>query len=846
MDLRVRRTFTGFILLLLVPFFLGAQTSPEEFLGHKVGADRKLADYNQIQAYFQKLAEESGKVKILTIGESTLGKPMIMAVITSEKNMAELDKYRQISKKLSTARGLSPDEAKSLAKEGKVIIFITCSLHATEIGGSQESMEFAHRMVTGNTPFDADKVLDEVIVLIVPSANPDGLQMVTYWYRKYLGTKYEGGPMPWLYHHYAGHDNNRDGNAINLLETRALSRVMYRDWFPHIYFDKHQMGLTGTRTSIHPQAFSGIDFIGAHMAADLQKNGFRGFVLMGTSASPNYKGATSGTAMSHNIVTLFSEVASVKVATPVYVDSTQLPRNPQMPDQWSGGWWRLGDIVAIELAYSMSLLKTAYLYKEDFLYNCYRRGRDSIELGEKGDPYAFIFTQKQADYPTTLRMLDILLIGGAEIHQAREDFVADGKSYPEGSFVILMAQPYRTYANAVLEKQKYPSPIPRAFMDNASHTLPMQMGVSFSRIAKPFKANLEKLESIPYPTISPPSSSPYVVLDSRVNASYSVVISLLGEKAEVFRTKDVIKGEKFKAAAGSFLIKNSPQVQKSLPALLEKWHLKAYGIEDISDIPKASLKNPRIGIYQSWRSNMDEGWTRYVFDDYEIPFTSLHNQDFKATGKRKVNLKAKFDVILFADESPEVIKTGLPSPGSRRYSSYVDAFPPEYQGGLGNEGIEALRAFVEQGGILVTLNHSSDLFIKELRIPASNVLERVSPDRFFCPTSLLKINVDNKSPIGYGMPAEAAAMFYQSLAYTTGIPSTGDWERRVVASYPEDDILLRGGILGEDVIAQKAAVIDAKYKKGHIVLIGFRCQHRAQTHGTYKFIFNALLYPQMD
>jgi len=244
---------------------------------------------------------------------------------------------------------------------------------------------------------------------------------------------------------------------------------------------------------------------------------------------------------------------------------------------------------------------------------------------------------------------------------------------------------------------------------------------------------------------------------------------------------------------------------------------------------------------------MDEGWTRYVFDDFEIPFTTLHNKDFKAQGKKKVDLKGRFDVIVFANESPETIKTGLPTPGSRRYTSYLDAFPPEYQGGIGDEGIEALRAFVEQGGILVALNHASRLFIKEFRIPASNALEGVSRDRFFCPTSLLKIKVDNKSPIGYGMPSEAAAMFYQSLAFTTRIPSTGDWkERTVVASYPEDDILLRGWILGEDVIARKAAVIDAKYKKGHIVLIGFRCQHRAQTHGTYKFIFNALLYPQMD
>ena len=860
MDLK--KISAGLFLLIFAPFFLGAQTSPEEFLGHKVGADRKLADYNQIQAYFQKLDEESGKIKILTIGTTTLGKPMIMAVITSEKNMAELDKYRQISKKLSNTRDLTPEEAKQLAKEGKIILLITCTLHATEIGGSQESMEFAHRLVTGNTPFDADKILDEVIVLVVPTANPDGQQMVTNWYRKNLGTNYEGGPMPWLYHHYAGHDNNRDGNAINLSETRAISRVLHHDWFPHIYDDKHQSLSTNFRCfvppfvdpadpNIHPLLYSGIDLVGANMAYDLQNKGLKGVTHARRYASAWFKGALTGTAMSHNIVTVFSEMASTKVATPIYINPNEIPelyhqKSLTFPDPWPGGWWGLGDIVEYELITSLSLVETAFHHKEDFLYNSYRMGSDAIELGKKGDPYAFIFPQKQADYPTTLRMLDILLFGGAEIHQAREAFVADGKSYPAGSFVILMAQPYRTYAVSVLEKRKYPSEVPNRLQDNASHTLPMQMGVSFSRITEPFEAKLEKMVSIPYPTIAPPSSSPYVVLDSRVNGSYPVVISLLGEKAEVFRTKDVLKGEGFKVAAGSFLIKNSPQVQKSLPALLEKWHLTAHGMEDIADIPQASLKSPRVGIYQSWRSNMDEGWTRYVFDDFEIPFTTLHNKDFKATGKRKVDLKAKFDVILFADESPETIKTGIATERSRYSPRDADALPPEYQGGIGNEGIEALRTFVEQGGILVALNHSSRLFINELKIPASNALEGVPPTKFFCPTSLLRVKVDNKSPLGYGMPTEAAAMFFKSLAYTTRIPSTGDWERTVVASYPEDDILLRGWILGEDVIARRAAVIDAKYKKGHIVLIGFRCQHRAQTHGTYKFIFNALLYPQMD
>ena len=870
MDLR--KTLVGFILLLLVPFFLGAQTSPEEFLGHKVGADRKLADYNQIQAYFQKLDQESGKIKVFNIGKTTLGKPMIMVAITSEKNMAELDKYRQISKKLSRARGLSPEDAKQLAQEGKVIVLITCTLHATEIGGSQESMEFAHRMVTGNTPFDADKVLDEVIVLVVPAANPDGQQMVVDWYRKHLGTKYEGGPMPWLYHHYAGHDNNRD-YMTSLTETRAVSRVLHHDWFPQVYDDKHQTSSMGVRCfvppfidpadpSIHPILYSGIDLVGANMAYDLQKKGLKGVVHGRNYASAWYKGAHTGIGMVHNVVTVFTEMARIKVATPIHIDATEISgRGPgrmgdlstkslTYPDPWPGGWWGLGDIVEYELTTSLSLVETAFHHKEDFLYNSYQMGKDFIEMGQKGDPFAFIIPQEQADYPTTHRMLEILMFGNAEIHQAREDFVADGRAYPAGSFVVLMSQPYRPYIIAYLEERKYSDiHIAPQLRDNAAHTLPLQMGVSFYRIKNPFETKLDKLESIPYPTVTTPAPLPYIVLDSRVNRSYSVVFSLLGEKAEVYRTKDVIKGKEFKAAAGSFIIKNTPQVQKVLPALLEKWHLTAHGIEDIADIPKASLKNPRVGIYQSWRSSMDEGWTRYVFDDFEIPFTTLHNKDFKASSRKKVDLKAKFDVIVFADEDPEIIKTGVSTESSRYSPTEADALPPEYQGGIGNEGMEALKTFVQQGGVLVTLNDACRLVLREFGVPARNVLEGVPESKFFCPKSLLKIKVDNTSPIGYGMPDEAAAMFggdFENLAFNTWLPSSGDWERTIVASYPEDNILLRGGLIGENLIARTSAVIDAKYMKGHIILIGILCQHRSQTHGTYKFLFNSLLYPQMN
>lgn len=853
-------------LFFCLSILITAQTPPSEFLGFEVGADRKLADYNQIRAYFQKLADESGKIKLLTIGETTLKKPMIMAVITSEKNMANLDTYREISKQLRDARGLTPEKARELAQEGKVIVLITCSLHATEIAASQMSMEFAYKLVTGKTPFDADKVLDEVILLLAPTINPDGHQMVTEWYRKNVGTTYEGSRMPWLYHHYAGHDNNRDWFMFNLSETKAVTKVLYQNWIPQVHIDEHQMGSTGARLflppfmdppvpTIHPLVWRGIALCGTNMAYDLQTNGCQG-VVYGRSFTGWWIGACDDTSWLHNSIGLLSEMASVKTATPIYIDPTELPnsyveKRIPFPDPWPGGWWRLRDLVNYELTLSMSLVKTASLHKEDFLFNFYKMCSDGINKRDRGAPFAFVFTRDQRDYPTTLKMLDILKLGGVEIHRAKADFLADGKFYPAGSFVVLLSQPYRPYAQALLEKQTYPdlregpgdAPIPP--YDNAGWTLPLQMGVKSDRVQKPFKAPLEKIDKIPYPVITPPgTSAPYIVLDSAQNASYSVVFPLLKENAEIYRSGDCIKGTDFSVSAGSFIVKNTPGVQKTLPPLLKKRYLTAYELDNVDDIPKTPLKRYRVGLYQSWRSSMDEGWTRYVFDDLGIPYTTLRNKDFKGVKKKKVDLRRQFDVIVFADESPEIIKTGKPDPTSR-YARYFTEMPPPYKGGIGEDGIEALEDFVARGGILVGMNNAGKLFVKEFKMPARNVLEKVDRKQFFCPTSLLNVTVDNKTPIGYGMPAEAAVMFTSSPVFSTRVPS-GDWDRKVVANYPRGDVLSSGWLLGEEYITRKPALVDFTYKKGHIILVGFRCQHRAQSHGTYKFLLNSLLYPEIN
>jgi hypothetical protein len=851
---------------------LSAQTPPEKFLGFKVGEDRKLADYTQIKGYFEKLAQETNKLKLFTIGESVQKKPLVMAAISTAENLAKLDRWKEITHKLRDPRLTTPDEARKLAKEGKVFVLITCSLHATEIAASQMSMELAYDLVTGKTFFDAGKILSDVVFLLVPTHNPDGVQMVAEWYRKYVGTQYEGGNMPWLYHYYAGHDDNRDWYMFNLPETRAVTKVLYQDWLPQIHLDEHQQGSNGARLfvppfmdpplpNIQPSVWRGVNLIGTEMSYDLQKHGMSG-IVNGRSYTAWWIGACDDTGWLHNVLSCLSEAASVRIASPLFIEPTEIQsgffeKRMDFVDPWPGGWWRLRDIVDYELVLSQSLIKTASLHKEDILFNFYQMYKNSIEKVDKGQPFAFVIPAIQRDYPTMLKMLEVLKMGGVEIHQAKADFIAGGRFYNAGAFVVKTAQPYKTFAWALLEKQKYPDmrqfpggpPVPP--YDNAAWTLPLQMGVLCDEIDEAFDAKLEKLDAVPYPKVPAQGKNDYFILDSRVNASYAMAIALLKDGAEVWRTKTKASVKGHDLQAGCFIVKNSEAVKKALPALAEKFDLAVLDVDDISALAKAPVKFPRLGLFQSWRGNMDEGWTRYVFDDMGIPFKSLHNADIKGTKEQKADLRANFDVIVFADENANTIKGtrpgaapggagGAESPMARQFRQ--SPVPPEYEGGIGQEGVDVLKAFVEKGGILVALNGASEFAISEFGAPARNSLTGVDRTKFFCPTSLLRILVDNETPIGYGMPKEAAAMFVNSLALDTFSPSY-DWDRKVVAAYPEDEVLMSGWLLGEEYLTRKAAVVDTKYKEGRIILIGIRCQSRAQSHGTYKFLLNALLYP---
>lgn len=846
-----------FLLGLLMCGVVAAQTPPEAFLGHEVGADRKLADYSQIESYLRKLSQESPRVRIVDIGQTTLKKPMIMAVITAERNMARLDRYREIARQLRDARALTPQLAADLAREGKVILAIGCNIHSTEIASSQMAMELAYKLAAGRTPFDAEKVLGEVIVLLIPSVNPDGQQMVTEWYRKYVGTPFEGGRMPWLYHHYAGHDNNRDFYMFNLPETRAVGRVLYHEWLPQIFIDEHQMGSNGARLfvspyndptlpDVHPLVWRSIALMGSNMMFDLERAGFKG-VVSGEGYTGWWTGGEDEVSWPHNIVSFLTEAASVKVATPIYLEPNELGRRfteprMQFPHPWPGGWWRLRDIVNYELTFNFSAIKTAFDRKEDFLNTFYLMNKDSIE-GDRSKG-AFIISARQHDPLTMFKMLDVMALGGLELHQADESFNADGIVYPAGSFVVRLDQPYRPYAMTLLAKQKYPDmrqyeggpPIPP--YDNAAWTLPMLMGVETRLTDTPIPARLRKVGDIPYPVgTMPPGRPARFVLDASLNASFAMALAILRAQGSVSRTTRPLDVAGRTVPTGSFVVANDPAVDRVLPTLTKTWRVSPLPLDADQRIETIPLKHPRIGLYQSYQSSMDEGWTRFLLDDLQIPFVTLKNKDIQA------GVQGRIDVLILASEDPDIIVNGRPPAGSARERAQ-GSMPPEFEGGIGKDGVEAIRAFVRGGGVLVTLNEACRFAFRELGVPASDALQGVERTKFFLPNSLVRIQVNPESPLGYGMPRSAAAMFASSVVMDTWLPAAGDMGRQVVASYPAEDILLSGWLIGGERMAGKVAVLDVQQGKGRIALIGFRSQYRGQSHGTYKFLLNALVYPQ--
>jgi len=486
-----------FILLVFVALAANAAVqSPSQFLGMNVGADRTLADYRQIVSYFRALAAASPRVQVESLGRTTLGEDFVMAVISSEANMRNLARIRSIGQKLSDPRGLSDEQVEALVHEGKAVVLVTCNIHSSEIASSQMAMEWAFALATANDA-ETRRRLDNVVLLLVPSLNPDGQIMITDYYRKYLGTRYEGGRLPWLYHHYVGHDNNRDWYMLTQAETKAMNRAVYRRWYPQVWVDEHQMGTEGPRMfippfadpldpTVNPLIWREVNLIGSNMALRLEQQNKAGLIY-GYSFDAYWLGGTRNTGWWKNVTGLLLETASARIATPVNIEPSELRGGSKglveykatinHPHPWAGGMWRMRDIMDYERTASDALLEIASNYREDLLRNISARAKAAITSGGSD---AYRIPRNQRDWPTAQIMTSILLDHGVEVQQAGS-----------GDYWISMAQPYSRFVTEMLEPQRYPEvrlqpgrDILRPY-DVATWTLPLAMGVTVEHASLP-------------------------------------------------------------------------------------------------------------------------------------------------------------------------------------------------------------------------------------------------------------------------------------------------------------------------------------------------------------------------
>ena len=826
----------------------GHVPTPSEFLGFEVGADRKLADYRQISAYFKALAGASGRVQFKVLGKTTMGEEMFMAVISSEENLRNQEKYKTIARKLADPRGLSKEQIDALAAEGKTIFLLTCNIHSDEIGSSQMAMEWAYKLATAQDE-ETKRRLGTSIVLLVPSLNPDGETMVTEWYRKYVGTKYEGGRMPYLYHKYVGHDDNRDWYALTQIETRNVNQMVYHEWFPQFWLDEHQMGTTGPRIYIPPNAdpvaklvnplvHRGNNLMGATMGWRLEEAGKSG-VIYGYSFDAYWPGGTRNTGWWKNMYGVLTEVASARIATPIEISPTELQGGSKglityeqqinFPNPWPGGVWRLRDIMDYELTVSDAALETVSKFRQELLRGVASMAMHAVESADAQD-YWRIPIDDQRDPIVATRLAALMIEHGVEVRLSGD----------KKSFLIPTAQPYDRFVEEMLGVQRYPEvhPAPGSGIlepyDVAAWSLPLMMGVKAerTRLSQNEAAAATAIKEVPWPSGGFAGNSKYYSIADHQNNAFALANAMQKAGGQVFVVRDNNRAPMMIFAANAQLAANA-----------EKLHLR---LQALSDLPSnaVALKSVRVGLYKPYIASMDEGWTRFLLENYGFNVKNIENKEVKAG-----NLNAAYDVIIVPDSTREIIVEGRTS-----RDGYAEEFPPEYTGGIGKEGLRALRDFVDKGGTLITLARSSEIVMgEEFNLPVRNILagsaERgrgVQTAEFNIPGSLLRVYVDTNHPVGYGMPKEVAAFYDGPIAFQTSAPAP-DIERNVIAWYPDDakDILISGYAHGAERLERKAAVVSFTRGKGKVVMFGFRVQHRAQTEGTFQMLFNAIYWGGM-
>ena len=859
-QITMRKLYTILWVFFLYGTVFAQVPKPSDEFGFEPGADYKLAKYDQLLSYYKKLSESSERVELREIGKTTLGKPMIVLFISSEENINNLEKYRQISEEQARAK-ISNDKAVQNSKEGKAVVWIDGGLHATEVAGAQMIPELAYNIATAETD-EMRNIRDNVIVILMPVMNPDGLDIVADWYYRNLGTAYETSSPPWLYHHYVGHDNNRDWFMNNISESYHVNEVLYNQWYPQIVYNHHQTSPAWARIfippfsnpvnpNIHPGITTSTNLIGTVMANRFALKRMPG-VISHQTFSMWWNGGMRTVPYFHNMVGILTETAHA-TPSPRFYPQDSVPSNVGgrrggmrtdgtqifYSDPWKGGESHFRDAVDYMLTGSMAVLDFAADRKQHYLYNIYKMGADAIKGDLHEKVYAYIIPTQQRDDNEVVNLVNILRQGGVEVNRAKEDFTVGEVNYPKGSFIVYGAQSFRPYIVDLLEKQNYPDQRlypggpPNPPYDLAGWTLPLQMGVQVAKSGSEFKVETEAIAGrATIETGVVENTSTGYVIDPKRNASFKAINILMEQGEKIFRSKSPVGNYE----AGAFIVKKGSKTEARVKSIAQDM-----GLDFINagrwDNSWIQVNKPKIGLYKSWVANMDEGWTRWLLTQYNYDWDTLHDADISS---KKLD---QYTAIIFPSMGSETIMNG----------HNIAEMPAPFTGGLGTQGTLKIEEYVKNGGTILTFDASSTYAIKQFGLPVEDVTSGLSSQQFFIPGSLIRANVDKSNPLAYGMQDEIATSFNQSRAFSVihqtkkgeggneNIKSAPAPNVEVVVTYSKDNLLMSGWALGEKrYIGEKPAMLNVKYGKGNVVLYGFRPQFRGQPRATYKLIFNAL------
>lgn len=857
-------------------------TTPEQQFGHAIGADYVLPNYTEFLAYWQKLAGESDRMVLDTLGTTAYGRPQVMAILTSPENHRDLERYRGIARRLALGQVAAEAEARQLARDGRAVVWFDGGLHATEVLGAQQLMETVYQLVS-RTDEETLRVLEDVIILAA-HANPDGMEQVSDWYMRESNPQQRStGGIPELYQKYAGHDNNRDFFASHLPETENINTALYRTWFPQIVYNHHQTGPAGTvmfappfrdpfNYNFDPMVVMGIDRVGSAMQERFLREGKPGVTMRsGASYSTWWNGGLRTTPYFHNMIGLLTEtIGNPTPQTIPFILDRQLPHG-DLPSPIEPQVWHFRNSIDYSVTANYAVFDYASRQKDQLLFNIWRMARNAIERGqtdswtvtyrtleraeeelggrgrmgeaefaralrkpEDRDPRGFVLSADQPDFLTARKFMEALLENGVEVQLATRAFSAGGRNYPAGSYVVKTAQAFAPHVLDMFEPQEHPDDIPYPGgdpippYDASGWTLAYTMGVEFDRILEGFECPCEPIDAAtpPLPAGRVGQAAAGWLLDHRVNDAFVALNRLLGAGHDVHWLEE----------PSAFFIPAEGGVRGVLETLARDHGLVFEAVASPPSGTGLPLKPVRVGLVDRYGGNMPTGWTRLILEEFEFPFELVYPGTLDAG-----NLGARFDVLIFVNGMSFGGGGGGPDPA---------AVPAEFRDRLGRLTSEAtlprVREFIEGGGTVIAIGGAAESFVEELDLPVGDHMvdetgQPLSRSAFFAPGSVLEVQLDTSLPIAAGM-GERVAVFYSgspvfevgAVARTAGVLP--------IAWYDSATPLRSGWAWGQERLEGGVAALQADVGAGRLYLFGPEIAFRAQPHGTFKFLFNAIYH----